>query len=78
LNNSKIDIATCEYCEHHKLLYTEKESNIFNKYKGYCKIKETEKSRDGEICEYFNIKSGYYTSKWYPNKDKRPIIKYKF
>ncbi|MBQ4119250.1 MAG: hypothetical protein IJD45_02550 [Clostridia bacterium] len=69
MNKSKDDIVTCEYCEHHKSLYSEKEESFFEKHNGYCKIKNTERATDAEICEFFNIKAGYYTSKWYPNKE---------
>ena len=67
---NKKDFVTCLYCEHHKLLYTKDTDSIFDRDKGYCKKRETEKLGNNEICEFFNIKSGFHTTKWYPNKSE--------
>lgn len=70
------NIVTCMYCEFFE--HTES-SNFFESLKGKCKKQNKIHYLTDDICDCFVIKSGLYTQKEYPNKEKRkptPIVFY--
>lgn len=56
----------CAYCKYFKLF--EYNDAFFAIQNGVCKRHNLICALSDQICEDFVLKSGIYTSKWYPNK----------
>ena len=70
------NIVTCMYCEFFE--HTES-SDFFENLKGKCKKQNKIRYSTDDICDYFALISGLYTTKDYPGKENRkptPIIFY--
>lgn len=61
-------IVTCVYCEHHDRKYTSENIDFIKANQGFCNKKNIDRLCRDEICDFFKLKSGVYTSKWYPDK----------
>ena len=75
-NNS--NIVTCIYCEFFKQFEATNNIDFFTSLKGECKKHNKVCHIKDEICDYFVIKSGLYTQKDYPNKEKRKPTPFSF
>lgn len=63
------DACGCEYCEYY--IKVEYYNDYFLIQRGICRKNDILRKPKSELCDFFILKSGVYTSKWYPNKDKK-------
>ncbi len=74
--NDSIDrnyVVVCRYCEHYQRNELAARSELFETIWGICKKEGIRKYGEDEICEYFALKQGYHTDRWYPGKEEWQI-----
>lgn len=61
------DACGCKYCEYY--IQVENYSDYFLIQRGICRKHDILRKPEAELCNYFILKSGVHTKKWYPGKD---------
>ena len=60
------DACGCVYCEYYFPVQYENEYLLIDR--GICKKYDILRKPESNLCDYFILKSGVHTPKWYPNK----------